>query len=183
MINRYYSSWIEAEEISSTDMKSSEAESESDNKQRKRTTSSQAKEEEKEDSLLKYNNFEAPSINVEVNDEDISWCEDEIKRESDVSYADTSSSSSSSDDDDDDDRVGSLSDSRVKHSSGFLKRADARNSSEGVMLKMDDSMFQFGDISDTDVSLFLSFTVSQTGMFPLSSATARRPQSELQTVI
>ncbi len=134
-------------------MKSSEAESESDNKQRKRTTSSQTKEEEEEDSLLKYNNFEAPSINVEVNDEDISWCEDEIKRKSDASYADTSSSSSD-DDDDDGDRVGSLSDSRVKHSSGFLKRADARNSSEGVMFKMDDSMFQFGDISDTDVSLF-----------------------------
>ncbi len=97
---------------------------------------------------MKYNNFEAPSEVPDINDDDISWCDDDIKRESDTEDRDSDSDSSSSSDFSNDRRA----DTRVKHSSGFLKRSEQRDSSDGVMFKMDDSMFQFGDVSDTDVS-------------------------------
>ena len=150
--SRYYSSWIEAEEVNQEDQKSFETGSEEiSNKPRKRTQSKNlTKDEDTEENLLKYNAFEAPDIGSDIREEDISWCEDEIKRESDLEIQSSDSDSSDGSD------VRPL-DNRSKHSGVLLKKSERRDSSEGVMFTMDDSMFQFGDMLDSDVSVVTIF--------------------------
>ena len=103
--------------------------------------------ENTEDSLLKYNNFEAPSMMKDLDENEISWCDDEVEESSKI--GNHSDSDSSSDDDYDSDC------NRNKchgHASMFVqKKADTTESSEGIVFAMDDSIFQIGE-SDTEVS-------------------------------
>ena len=109
--------------------------------------------ENTEDSLLKYNNFEAPSMMKDVDENEISWCDDEVE-ESSNNINGSDSDSSSDDGYDESDR------NRNKchgHASMFVqKKADTTESSEGIVFAMDDSIFQIGE-SDTEVSRYISF--------------------------
>lgn len=131
MNHRYYNSWIEnAEE---------QDESKTDDKAAKNLPSTVSSEE----SLLKLNKIEAPSMRGNGNNVEDSWWQEE--QEPEINGSDSSSS-------------GSLESFRSSqktpskgHSMSFF--SSKSESSEGIVFtgNVDESVLQFGDLLDTEV--------------------------------
>lgn len=103
--------------------------------------------ENTEDSLLKYYDFDAPSLSKIGDDDEYSW--DEIGQHEGFKEQSSDSDSSSEDDEDEADYKGS----RQSERSLFNRtKSDIHESSEGIIFGIDESFFQIGEISDSDVS-------------------------------
>ena len=152
-IFRYYSSWIEAEECTNDETTSSESLGRSEILQRKKTgnDNQKAETENTEDSLLKYHDFDAPSMARGREGDDFSWSDD---KDDEDSKGQTSDSDSSTDDEEDEeDEVEEFKVTRKHGMNLFLQKMSATTeSSEGVIFGIDESFFQIGEMSDSDVS-------------------------------
>ena len=167
---RYYSSWIEAEERTTEESTSQDSLSLIGNLQRRRMTNENQKlaAEDTEESLLKYQAFDAPSVMKSREGYDISWsndsnCENSVDQNS---YGSSSTEEDDEDDeedhyDDDDDDNESMDDgeelsvkrSRQNGTKAFLqKKSKMTDSSEDIVFGMDESFFQIGETSGSDVS-------------------------------
>lgn len=103
--------------------------------------------ENTEDSLLKYHNFDAASIVERGSDEQFSWA-DEGDEDSGGQSSDSDTSS-----EDDEDHVAYKGGEQPDTKLFRQKKSDVTESSEGVVFGIDESFFQIGDMSDSDVSM------------------------------
>ena len=109
-----------------------------------------------EENLLKYHDFDVPSMTKRSEEFSAFWGDDDINENS-KNYDSVNESSSEDDDDDEDsDNFGdemSLKTARSIASSSFRqKKSKATDSSDDVLFSVDESFFQIGEVSDSDVS-------------------------------
>jgi len=143
-IRRYYNSWIENAEVQEGEKSQSE-----DDKAAPHPPAAVSSE----DSLLKLNKIEEPSVRSNENNVEDSWWQE--SEEPDQNGADSSSSGSQ-----ESFRSPSKTASSKSHSVSFF--SSKSESSEGVVFmgNADESVLQFGDLLDTEVQLWrLEFDV------------------------
>ena len=130
IVNRYYNAWMESSEEEDSSSTSTDADSAS-------------KYKPLEDSLLKLNNIEAPSIRADRESGDESWW----KGGGELSKDRSDYSSIGSQD--------SVRGPQKSHSTSFF--SSKSKSSERIVFgtaNIDESVLQFGDLMDTEVRYF-----------------------------
>ena len=155
---RYYSSWIEAEERATDDTTTSDSLALSESMQRRKVAEENHRPEPEttEEKLLKYHDFDVPSMTKSFEEYEVSWGDDDINESSKNHDSGNESSSEEDEDDEDNDDFGdemSLKAPRSISSSSFhQKKSKATDSSDDVLFSVDESFFQIGEVSDSDVS-------------------------------
>ena len=141
--------------------------------QRKKATNDIQKPatENTEESLLKYHDFDAPSMIESRIDTEISWSNDfddgSSRRRDSFGYSSSDDDDEEEDDDGDEDDENENDDSEDIDGKipgklamkSFLKQHNPTESSEDIVFGVDESFFQIGETSDSEVSGKL-FTLS-----------------------
>ena len=133
--NRYYNSWIEAEELKESTSDRTETSSDNTN-----TKSENKNKKTDEDVLLKINEIKEPSAWVSAkNASELSWCDSEGGHQTSKDISTSSSLTSNG------------KSSFYGKVGGLWSKPDKMESSEGVLFTMDTTASQFGDALDSEV--------------------------------